>query len=328
MPYVHKSRAGTMQYWPRKRAARIYPNISIEASKVLVDGVRPLVFAAYKAGMTHTIIVDTIKGSPSFNQPISVPVSVLDAPPLFVIGVRCYTRVARNEVSSFDIYTQNIPKEMRLLKKSKHKTEDIESKKSALSDVRLIVATQPTKSGMSKKTPEIFEVDVSGALEDRIKYAKEKLGKELTINDTFNEGQFVDVTAITKGHGFQGVVKRFGTKLQGRKNEQSHRQIGVHGTEHEGRIRFTVPMAGQHGFHRRTEHNKQIFKIANDGFAPKGGFVRYGAAPKTFVFVKGSVGGPRKRLVFLRAPLRAPSKGYPITIQEIGAASQQGARTR
>lgn len=326
MPKIHKPRSGSLQYWPRKRAARIYPNISIDSSKVFAEGVRPLVFAAYKAGMTHVIAVDAIKGSPSFNQPISVPVSVLDAPPLFVLGARSYSISGRNPTSSFDVYAQSIPKELRITRKSKHKVDELDAKK--VSDIRLIVVTQPTKSGLGKKTPEIFETDLSGTLEEKIKYAKEKLGKELAVNEVFSEGQFVDVTAITKGKGFQGVVKRFGIRVRWRKDEQGHRQIGVHGTERVGRILYTVPMAGQLGFQRRTEHNKQIFKMGSDGFSPKGGFVNYGTVPKTFIFLKGSIPAPKKRLVMLRAPLRTLSKGYPVTIQEVSVASQQGVSTR
>ena len=327
MPEIHKPRSGTMQYWPRKRAARIYPNVSIDNSKAKVDGVRPLFFAAYKAGMTHVIAVDNIKGSPSFNQPVSVPVTVFDSPPLFVLGARCYTQNGRNAVSSFETYAQNVPKDIHASRKSKHKAEDIDSKKD-LADVRLIIATQPAKSGLGKRTPEIFEVDISGNLEEKIAYAKEKLGKEITINEVFNEGQFIDVTAVSRGRGFKGVVKRFGIRVRWRKDEQGHRQIGVHGTEHEGRIRFTVGMAGQHGFHKRTEYNKQVMRIGADGFSPKGGFIRYGTIPKTFVFVKGSVPGSKKRLVMLRAPLRETSKSHPIAIQEVSTASHQGNSAR
>lgn len=328
MPKVHKPHSGSMQYWPRVRAKRIYPRVSLSPDKVSVDGVKPLVFAAYKAGMTHVMAIDNIKGSPSFNQTRAMPVSVLDAPPLFVLGVRFYVRAGHSSVSSFEVYTNNLPKELRLTRKSKHRLDDIEIKKNSITDARLIVSTQPTRSGLGKKTPEVFEIDVGGRLDDKINYAVAHLGKELHVQDVFKEGQFVDVTSVTKGKGFQGVVKRFGVRVQGRKNEQAHRQIGIHGPENVGRIRYTIPMAGQMGFHRRTEYNKQIVRIAQDGFSPKGGFVNYGGVPKTYVFLKGSVPGQKKRLVMLRAPLRAPSKGYPVAIQEVSVASQQGVRTR
>ncbi|QQG39859.1 MAG: 50S ribosomal protein L3 [Candidatus Aenigmatarchaeota archaeon] len=327
MPKVHRPRRGSLQYWPRKRAARIHPNVSIDSAKVTVEGTRPLAFAAYKAGMTHLIAVDAVKGSPSFNQPIAVPVSVLDAPPLLVLGFRCYAASGRSSVASFDVYADGVPKELRVSLKSKHKAADVEKNKN-VDNVRLIVSTQPTKSGIAKKTPEIFEVDIGGKLGEKIKYASEKLGKEITVGEVFNEGQFIDVTAITKGKGFQGVVKRFGIRVRGRKDEQGHRKIGIHGPERMGRILYSVPMAGQLGFFRRTEHNKQIFRISSDGFSPKGGFVGYGAVPKTMIFLKGSIPGSKKRLVVLRAPLRASSKGYPIAIQEVSVASQQGMKTR
>ena len=38
--------------------------------------------------------------------------------------------------------------------------------------------------------------------------SKVKLGMEINIDDVFNENEFLDVTSISKGKGFQGVVKR------------------------------------------------------------------------------------------------------------------------
>jgi large subunit ribosomal protein L3 len=64
------------------------------------------------------------------------------------------------------------------------------------------------------------------------------------------------------------------------------------------------------GYHQRTEYNKRILKIGVDGkeVTPKGGFVRYGEVKGTYLLVDGSLPGPVKRLVRLRAPVRPRTK--------------------
>jgi large subunit ribosomal protein L3 len=68
---------------------------------------------------------------------------------------------------------------------------------------------------------------------------------------------------------------------------------------------WTVPRAGQLGYFARTEYNKQIVKIGDDGeeVTPTSGFKRYGKVGKHCV-IKGSVPGSPKRLIRLRNPIR------------------------
>ena len=318
MPHTHKPRDGTLQYWPRKRAKRIYPDIN---SYPKVNETKPLAFAGYKAGMTRVFFTDNKKGSPTYGQTVSHPVTVLETTPLFVLGFRAYS----DGKALTEVYAEEIPKDIKKYIKApkgvkKSKSKDVKE----FEEIRIIVCTQPKKSGLGKKTPEIFEIGLGGTQEEQKKFAMEKLGKELKVEEVFKEGDFVDVIAITKGKGFQGVVKRYGVKLRGRKDEKHHRQIGVIGTEGVAHVIYSVPQPGQHGFHRRTEFNKQIYKIGNkpEEVNPKGGFLKYGLV-KSYLLLKGSVPGPKKRLIVLRSPIRAHKKGYPIEIGKIDKESQQ-----
>ena len=87
MSRYSKPRAGSLQFWPRKRAKRIYPRVT---SWYGSDKTKVLGFAAYKAGMAHAIITDTKRNSPTKGEEISVPITVLDCPPLKILGVRVY----------------------------------------------------------------------------------------------------------------------------------------------------------------------------------------------------------------------------------------------
>jgi len=318
MPQTHKPRAGSLQYWPRKRTKRIYPNI---CSYPKVNEAKPLAFAGYKAGMTRVFFTDNKKGSPTQGQTVSHPVTVLETTPLFVLGLRAYS----DGKAVTEIYANDIPKE---LKKNMKTPKEIKKSKGEIKDfseLKLIVCTQPRKTGLGKKTPEIFEIGIGGNPEEQRKLGMERLGKELKMEEVFKEGELVDSISVTKGKGFQGVVKRFGVKLRGRKDKKHHRQIGNIGVEGVGRVIYAVPRAGQLGFFRRTEFNKQIYKIGKDPkeVNPDGGFVDYGLVKGSYTLIKGSVGGPKKRLILLRIPIRASKKGHPVDIQRIDKSSQQ-----
>jgi large subunit ribosomal protein L3 len=317
MPHKNKPRDGSLQYWPRKRAKRIYPKVS---NYPKVNEAKPLAFAGYKAGMMRVFFNDTKKGSPTQGQTVSRPVTVLETYPLLVLGFRAYSDDIVTEV-----YSKDIPKEIKRFIKAPKGVKKSKSNVKNFSEIRLIVCTQPKKTGLGKKTPEIFEIELGGAPEEQKKLAEEKIGKELDVEEVFKEGEFIDSISVTKGKGFQGVVKRYGVKLRGRKDEQHHRQIGVIGTEGVARVIYAVPQPGQLGFHRRTEFNKQIYRIGKDPkeVNPDGGFLNYGLVKGSYVLIRGSVPGAKKRLILLRAPVRAHRKGYPIEIERLDKTSQQ-----
>src|SRR3990170_1522167 len=87
MPEVSSPRKGSLQYHPRVRAKRIYPAISAFPE---TEKPKTLLFAGYKVGMTHAMLLDNRKESPTFGQEISKPVTVLECPSLKVLGVRTY----------------------------------------------------------------------------------------------------------------------------------------------------------------------------------------------------------------------------------------------
>jgi large subunit ribosomal protein L3 len=64
------------------------------------------------------------------------------------------------------------------------------------------------------------------------------------------------------------------------------------------------------GFHQRTEYNKIVIKVGNNGMevTPKGGFIRYGQINSEYVMLKGSVPGTTNRLILMRIASRPPSE--------------------
>lgn len=316
MPYRKRPRKGSKAFYPRKRARRIYPRIK---SWPVSKEAKPLGFAGYKAGMSHVVLIDTNPNSTSKGQQITRPITILDCPPLSVFGFRCYSK----NKSSFDIFSEklnkNLSRKIKLSKKQKTVEEQFKKLPQNISKINLICHTNPD----FKKKPEIFEVALGGNAEEQLKYAKETLGKEINVSDIFKEGDLIDATSVTKGKGFQGPMKRFGVKHHGRKAQQMRRHGGALGQNEPGKVRWTVPQAGQLGFQTRTELNKRILKIA-DGFKVKGGFVNYGDVSANCILLEGSVPGPRKRLIRIRFAER-PKKIFPIDIKYISLESKQGA---
>ncbi len=314
-----------MQFWPRKRAARPYPRI-----RSFADGEGLLAFAGYKMGMTHVIAFDTDKNSVTKNEQVSLPVTVLECPPLKVYSVRAYRRATHG---------LQVMKDIVVAGKDKHlarKTTIV--KPSSLPDtfsdgadtITVILMTQPGLTGIGQKKPQLFEVHVGGkTASDQLATAKELIGKEIRASDLFTEGEYVDVRAVTKGKGFQGPVKRFGIGLTSHKSEKSRRTPGsLGGWSGQQGWMYRVAMAGQTGYHQRTQYNNQILKITGnpDEITVAGGFINYGVGRKgnEFVLVKGSVPGPKKRLVTISRAIRLKKTTAHPTIDMISLRSNQG----
>ncbi|MDI6721107.1 MAG: 50S ribosomal protein L3 [Candidatus Aenigmarchaeota archaeon] len=323
MPHRNRPRRGTLQFWPRKRARRIYPRIRYWPES---KEAKPLGFAGWKAGMTHVQAVDTNSKSPTYGKIVTRPVTVLDAPSLFVCGFRAYKKTGSGMKCVGEKWAPGIPKDLHIEKKTRPAKKIPEIKD--YDDITLLAATQPEKSGMHKTKPEFFELGLGGdkisASLQKIGYAESVLGKEISAKDVFKPGEFVDASAVTKGFGYTGPVKRFNIRIQTRKDKQMHRHVGSIGSTVPRKVDWRVPQAGQHGFHSRTEFNKRIMMIDDDPkkIIPSGGFVGYGIL-KSFMLIEGSVPGPRKRLVRLRKAFRRHDT-LPVDMKAISLESKQG----
>lgn len=117
--------------------------------------------------------------------------------------------------------------------------------------------------------------------------SKFEVGKELKVSDLFAEGEKVDVTGISKGKGFQGVVKRWGfsggPKSHGSKFHDRPGSIGQH-TE-PARVYKGKKLPGHDGLKRITVKNVEIVKIMPE---------------RNVVLVKGAVPGPTGGIVLIR----------------------------
>ncbi len=313
MSKTSKPRRGSLQFAPRKRARRIYPKLKVKPvhKEKVFNG-----FAGYKVGMLSVKMIENKKGSVNYGKEVVVPATILEVPDLFIFGVRAYEPLAYGyrcvgEVWSYKPVERYLSRKIKLPKKYSKTIDDLKLDESY--HIRALVCTQPWKAGINKKTPEIFEVPLYGNFDDILSFIKENLGKEYSIDNVFTAGDFIDVSAVTKGKGFQGSVKRFGVKIQKRgKTDKVARRVGTLGPWHPAKTSWRVPQHGQMGFHTRTEYNKMILEIGSDTerVNKPSGWMHYGVIRSKYVILKGSVPGAIKRLVMMRPAVRHVKGDY------------------
>ena len=248
-------RRGSMAFSPRKRDRRPFGHVKswpkTEASEVRIQG-----FAGWKAGMTHILARDLNPRSPSAGQETRVPVTVVECPKMRILGVRGYQMTpygkqavgeawadAGQIADAFSDLFKRLP-ERKEHDAEKH-FENLEN--SDLCEVRMIVATQPSQiSSVPTKIPDVMEIGLDGGTSsEQLNFVKEKLGEEFSFADCFEEGALTDIVAVTKGYGWQGVIRRFGGKLQSHKNSKKRRQHGNMGDFGTGYVRKTIRQGGQ-----------------------------------------------------------------------------------
>lgn len=324
-----KPHSGSLGFWPRKRAKRTYPRVRARPSS---EETKLQEFAGYKVGMTHVKMIGSRKNSATYNRTISVPVTVIECPPLKVAGVRAYAREMYGLKAMGEAWADKLDKDLArkvAAGKRKDKVGDLEKDKENISEVRLIVHTAPRSAGIGKKTPELFEVEIGGKdVDEKLKLAREKLGSEVGIDEVFADGDFVDTMAVTKGKGWAGSVKRHGVRRLSHKAQKTRRKAGTLGPWTPKRTSWTVPQMGQLGFHSRTELNKRILKMSSEPseINTKGGWLNYGDVRSNFIILSGSVQGPAKRLVRMRRAIRPQAATYDSPqIISISLESKQGA---
>ena len=110
--------------------------------------------------------------------------------------------------------------------------------------------------------------------------------------DTFAAGDKVDVTGITKGHGYTGAIKRWNLHMLGKTHGIGpiHRQSGSMGVIDPARIFKNKKMAGQWGHEQVTVLNLNVAKID---------------AENNIIAVKGAIPGPKGGIVFIRDSVKA-----------------------
>jgi len=319
-------RRGSLAYSPRGRAksmeARIrnWPETNSEQPKLLG-------YAGFKVGCIQIVSIDDREKTPNHGKQLVSLGTVVATPPISIIGIRGYRDDNDGSHAMFDVYSSDMPKEVSRLFTVKPKEGSLEQAEKMLnkvSELFAVVAVFPNTAGLEQKKPYVFEVAVKGGdIKKQFEFLKNLFGKQVKVEEVFELGTTVDVASITKGKGIEGPITRWGVKKKQHKSRKSVRALGSLGPISPASIMYTVPRAGQRGFHQRVEYNKRIMIMSNTDknefkINPSGGFKHYGVVNGDFVVLKGSVPGTYRRLVKLRAQMRdIPTKVLKPNILEI-----------
>ena len=306
---------GSLAYLPRCRAKsmeariRAWPKVNSDEPKLLAH-------AGFKAGCVQIVNIDDREKTPNHGKQLVSLGTVIATPPILIIGIRGYSIDSRGKHAEFNYHADNLPKYIsQFITTKENSLNNSEKLLKKIKEIYAIIAVRPRNAGLSQKKPYIFEASVKGGdVKKQFTFLQGLLGKEVKIDQVFDVGTTVDTAAITKGKGWEGPITRWGVKRKQHKSRKSVREVGSLGPISPQYVMYTVPRAGQRGFHQRIEYNKRIMLMDNTENSkfkinPDGGFKHFGNVNGDFVIVRGSVPGTYNRLIKLRSQIRKiPSK--------------------
>jgi large subunit ribosomal protein L3 len=215
-----------------------------------------------------------------FKESKALPVTVISAGPCYVMAVK------KKDIDGYDAlklgYEQIKPKKKGLIKPRVGEFSKLKLK--ILRDVREI------------------------RIEDSAVLDNYKVGQELKVN-IFKQGEFLDITARSKGKGFQGGVKRWGWSIGPKSHgSRSHRAIGSIGQSSDpSRVFKGLHMAGHMGDDKVTVQNIEIIDLDLEN---------------NLILVKGSIPGARNSKVILKSAKKKDSDFS--SLQELKKTEESG----
>jgi len=293
-------------------------------------------FMGYKAGSTHIVReVDKI-GSKIHKKEVVETVTIIETPPMVIVGIVGYIPTPRGLRALTTVWATHLNDEVRrrfyktwytskkkaFTKYNKKHTDDkglmdreVARIKKHCTIVRVLAHTQIRKVGLRQKKAHMMEIQVNGGtVEQKVDFALSLFEKQVPVDAVFEQNEMIDCMGVTKGHGFEGVTSRWGTRRLPRKTHKGLRKVACIGAWHPARVSYSVARAGQDGYHHRTEVNKKIYKVGKSGqnngstefdltaknITPLGGFPRFGVVSEDFLMIKGCCVGTKKRVITLR----------------------------
>ncbi|MCH4056448.1 50S ribosomal protein L3 [Lapidilactobacillus gannanensis] len=164
-------------------------------------------------------------------------------------------------------------------------TDGYEAVQLGYQDVREVLTNKPAKGHAAKAntTPKRFVREIRD-----VELGDYELGSEVKV-DTFKDGDIVDVTGITKGHGYQGNIKRFG-QSRGPETHGSryHRIPGSMGAI-INRVFKGKMLPGRMGNDKVTIQNLQVVRVDTD---------------RNVLLIKGNVPGAKNSFVTVKSAIK------------------------
>merc|ERR1711968_24498 len=301
-------RHGSLGFLPKKRCTKAKGKIKSFPLDDKAAKPHLTAFMGYKAGSTHILRDVDRAGSKAHKKEVVEAVTVIEAPPMVVVGMIGYRETPTGLKSVTTVWAQHLSNECKRRfyknwgasekKKAftkytkKYEGNQIEKDEETLAKyatiLRVICHTQIGKLNFRQKKAHICEVQVNGgSMDDKIAFAKGLFENTVAIDSVFEQNEMIDTVAITKGKGFEGVVTRWGVTKLPRKTHKGLRKVACIGSWHPSRVKYSVARAGQNGYHHRTKMNKKVYKVAKGVRGADGKIVANNATTEFDLTVKG-----------------------------------------
>jgi large subunit ribosomal protein L3e len=235
--------------------------------------------------MTHIVRDVDRPGSKIHKKEAVEPVTIIEVPPMVVVGVVGYVETPSGLRTFKTIWAEHLAEECRRRfyknwSKSKKKAftktskrwadeagkkeieRDMEKLKKYCKVIRVLAHTQTKILPLKLRKAHIMEIQLNGGtIADKVDWARDHLEKPVPITEVFAQDEMIDIIGVTKGHGYKGVTSRWHTKKLPRKTHKGLRKVACIGAWHPARVAFSVARAGQTGYHHRTEINKKVYRL-------------------------------------------------------------------
>merc|ERR1711990_1035857 len=278
-------RHGSLKFLPKKRCTRPRGTPKSFPKDDASQPIHLTAFIGFKAGMTHVVREAEKPGSAINKKEVVEPVTIIETPPLKVVGVTGYINTPDGPRSIKTVWAARLSDEVRrrfyrnwfsskkkAFTKSSKKYESEDGKKSIDRDlallkkyavsVRAICHTQMKGLSLKQKKAHLIEIQVNGgSIADKVDWCSSNFEKEVNVNTVFAKNEMVDCIGITKGRGYHGVTSRWHTKKLPRKTHKGLRKVACIGAWHPSRVAFSVARSGQKGYQHRPEINKKVYRI-------------------------------------------------------------------
>jgi len=295
-------RHGSMGFYPKKRSRRHRGKVKAFPKDDPSKPVHMTAFIAYKAGMTHVLREADRPGSKIHKKEVVEPVTILEAPPMVVVGIIGYIETPKGMRALKTVWAEHIGEDCKrrfyknwykskkkAFTKSCKKWADDDGKKQIERDlrimkkycksIRVIAHTQMKLLKKRQKKAHVMEIQLNGGtISQKVDWAKQHLEKQIPVSSVFSQDEMIDCIGVTKGKGYKGVTSRWHTKKLPRKTHKGLRKVACIGAWHPSRVSFTVARAGQKGYHHRTEVNKKIYRIGQGIHTKDGKLVKNNAS--------------------------------------------------
>ena len=172
-----------------------------------------------------------------------------------------------------------------------NETDGYEAVQLGYQEMREVLSNKPAKghAAKAKTAPKRFIREFNN-----VELGEYEVGKEIKV-DIFVAGDIVDVTGTTKGHGFQGVIKRHGqSRGPMAHGSRYHRRPGSMGAaSFPSRVFKGKKLAGRMGNDRVTIQNLEVVMVDVE---------------KNVILIKGNVPGSKKSLIEIKVARKAANK--------------------